>query len=263
MLSHLGPYLSVRPGHPFIVDIQADVGHDIQLKLSDSSIIQLPLQLNMAEALACLAAAKQWEGGGGAAAACSNNDTNINSLATAVDQGTANGYTCHGGKPLGNDVITEAAEVLNITTTTTSSSSSSSSVSLASAAVKTLFGSDNRTGVSGTLHRISAMRDKQGAVIGLTYRIGRHVPGVAMVIGDVLSSMKASIRGSAADRPQSLLLLGRPGVGKTTLLRDIARLMSLPASQGGFGLAVVIVDTSNEIAGKTAGIHGPRGAAAH
>eukprot|EP00878_Enallax_costatus_P014210 GHUV01014864.1.p1 GENE.GHUV01014864.1~~GHUV01014864.1.p1 ORF type:complete len:289 (+),score=92.10 GHUV01014864.1:70-867(+) len=61
--------------------------------------------------------------------------------------------------------------------------------------------------------------------------------------------MKASIKSSNADRPQSLLILGRPRVGKTTLLRDIARIMSLPPEEGGLGLAVVIVDTSNEIAG--------------
>lgn len=69
-----------------------------------------------------------------------------------------------------------------------------------------------------------------------------------MLLADVLSSMKQSIRGGGS-RPQSLLLLGRPGVGKTTLLRDIARLMSLTPARGGLGLSVVIVDTSNEIAG--------------
>jgi hypothetical protein len=56
-----------------------------------------------------------------------------------------------------------------------------------------MFGSDERLGVPGTLHRISAMRDRVGGVAGLTYRIGRHVPGVALMLGDVLAAMKASL----------------------------------------------------------------------
>ncbi|WIA32455.1 hypothetical protein OEZ86_003276 [Tetradesmus obliquus] len=116
--------------------------------------------------------------------------------------------------------------------------------------------SDNRMGVPGSLHRISAMRNRQGDIYGLTYRVGRHLPGVALLLADLLSSMKASLRGElGAERPQSLLLLGRPGTGKTTLLRDIARLMSLPPSEGGLGLAVIIVDTSNEIAGDAEECH--------
>ncbi len=92
------------------------------------------------------------------------------------------------------------------------------------------FGADNRAGIERTLHRISAIRNRKGAVIGLTCRVGRAVYGVIDIIQDIITS------GS------SLLLLGRPGVGKTTLLREASRVLSDKQR-------VVIVDTSNEIAG--------------
>ena len=92
------------------------------------------------------------------------------------------------------------------------------------------FGADNRAGIERTLHRISAIRNRKGAVIGLTCRVGRAVYGVIDIIQDIITS------GS------SLLLLGRPGVGKTTLLREASRVLSDKKR-------VVIVDTSNEIAG--------------
>jgi SpoVK/Ycf46/Vps4 family AAA+-type ATPase len=75
------------------------------------------------------------------------------------------------------------------------------------------------------------------------------------MLADVLSSMKASLRqpsffGSSSSRlPQSLLLLGRQGCGKRTLLRDVARLMSLPASEGGLGLSVVLLDADGQLTG--------------
>ena len=94
------------------------------------------------------------------------------------------------------------------------------------------FGSDNRAGIEATLHRISAIRNRQGTIIGLTCRIGRAVYGTVEVIKDVVKSHK------------SILLLGRPGVGKTTLLREIARVLADEEAR-----RVVIVDTSNEIAG--------------
>src|SRR3954469_23535799 len=92
------------------------------------------------------------------------------------------------------------------------------------------FGADNRAGIERTLHRISAIRNRRGEIIGLTCRVGRAVYGTIDIIKDIVTSDK------------SILLLGRPGVGKTTLLREAARVR-------GDQKRVVIVDTSNEIAG--------------
>ena len=94
------------------------------------------------------------------------------------------------------------------------------------------FGDDNRAGIERTLHRISAIRNRRGRVIGLTCRIGRAVFGTIKMIEDLAFSGK------------NILLLGRPGVGKTTMLRETARVLSVEAHK-----RVVIVDTSNEIAG--------------
>ena len=94
------------------------------------------------------------------------------------------------------------------------------------------FTSDNRSGIPGTLHRISAIRNRQGKVVGLTCRIGRVVTGTISCIKDICLQNK------------SILFLGRPGVGKTTKLREISRLVADDLAK-----RVVIVDTSNEIAG--------------
>ena len=94
------------------------------------------------------------------------------------------------------------------------------------------FGDDNRAGIERTLHRISAIRNRRGRVIGLTCRIGRAIFGTIKMIEDLAFSGK------------NILLLGRPGVGKTTMLREMARVLSVSANK-----RVVIVDTSNEIAG--------------
>ncbi|NBT02481.1 MAG: AAA family ATPase [Proteobacteria bacterium] len=94
------------------------------------------------------------------------------------------------------------------------------------------FGDDNRAGIPRTLHRISAIRNRRGDIVGLTCRAGRAVMGTVDVIRDLVESGR------------SILILGRPGVGKTTILRETARVLADDLRK-----RVVIVDTSNEIAG--------------
>ena len=94
------------------------------------------------------------------------------------------------------------------------------------------FGEDNRAGIERTLHRISCIRNRQGHIVGLTCRVGRAVYGTIRIIEDLVKTGK------------SILLLGRPGVGKTTMLREVARVLADDLNK-----RVIIVDTSNEIAG--------------
>jgi stage III sporulation protein SpoIIIAA len=94
------------------------------------------------------------------------------------------------------------------------------------------FTDDNRAGIERTLHRISAIRNRSGEIVGLTCRVGRAVFGTVAILRDVVESGK------------SILLLGRPGVGKTTLLREAARVLA-----DDLGKRVIVVDTSNEIGG--------------
>jgi len=94
------------------------------------------------------------------------------------------------------------------------------------------FSGDNRAGIERTLHRISAMRNRSGQIIGLTCRVGRAVFGTVKIILDLVESGK------------SVLLLGCPGVGKTTMLREVARVLADDLKK-----RVIVIDTSNEIAG--------------
>ncbi|NJN87493.1 MAG: AAA family ATPase [Leptolyngbyaceae cyanobacterium SL_7_1] len=94
------------------------------------------------------------------------------------------------------------------------------------------FSGDNRAGIEKTLHRISAIRNRSGVVIGLTCRVGRAVQGTIEMIRELVESGR------------SILMLGRPGIGKTTALREIARVLADELNK-----RVVIIDTSNEIAG--------------
>ena len=94
------------------------------------------------------------------------------------------------------------------------------------------FGGDNRAGIARTLHRISAMRNRSGEVVGLTCRVGRAVYGTVAIVRDLVESS------------QSILIMGYPGVGKTTVLREIARVLADEMDR-----RVVVIDTSNEIAG--------------
>src|SRR4030081_807089 len=95
-----------------------------------------------------------------------------------------------------------------------------------------MIGDDNRAGIERTLHRISAIRNREGRIVGITCRVGRAVFGTVAIIRDIVES------GS------SILMMGRPGVGKTTLLREAARVLADDLRK-----RVMIVDTSNEIGG--------------
>lgn len=94
------------------------------------------------------------------------------------------------------------------------------------------FNTDNRSGIEKTLHRVSCLKNRKGNIIGLTCRVGRALFGIINIVRDVLES------------GQSILILGKPGIGKTTVIREIARILSDEMQK-----RVIIVDTSNEIGG--------------
>jgi len=98
------------------------------------------------------------------------------------------------------------------------------------------FDRENRATVEGSLHRISAIHNRSGEVVGITFRIGRTISGLLKAIEDILED--------AVDQRRSISLLGKPGMGKTSVLRELSRVL---ADQ--HNLRVVVVDTANEIAG--------------
>ena len=128
-----------------------------------------------------------------------------------------------------------------------------------------LFSVQQRAGISGTLHRVAAIEASDGRITGLTVRIGRHVPSAAWPLTDVLTMIRRDSKhqrtdaevtatasaavnsGSGIGMPSSVLVLGGPGTGKTTLLRDFSQQLSVAF---GLGRRVVIVDSSNEIGGQ-------------
>ena len=99
------------------------------------------------------------------------------------------------------------------------------------------FGSDNRAGLNGQLHRFSAMRDRDDQIAGITMRVGRTVNGNAAMLMDLLMGSDKSI-----------LILGEPGSGKTTIVREATRKLAVNKN-------VIVVDTSNEIAGLLFAFH--------
>jgi hypothetical protein len=203
------------------------------VRLSDGSAFDLPSRVPLSEALAALRDAKQRMGAGQygtqeAAGPGGNSGSQTDSL------GSLHGWL-HRQKPQPSQ---KAQQVDGRTAG--------------------IFDQDNRMALPGSLHRISAAAGRDGSVTGLTFRVGRHLPGAAAPLRDLLAHLAQVHRDAATGAAfggklggsASLLLLGRPGKGKTTLLRDVARVFA-----DDLGLAVVVVDTNNEIAGDGADPH--------
>ncbi|CBJ27608.1 conserved unknown protein [Ectocarpus siliculosus] len=107
-----------------------------------------------------------------------------------------------------------------------------------------LFGRDNMAGFDGLLHRVGVMRDKGGKIYGVTIRVGRYAKGMADMVDDLLFNHHTATGSGkrASQAPASILVLGRHGAGKTTLVRDMCRKLSSHET-------VVIVDTRSDIGG--------------
>jgi hypothetical protein len=152
-----------------------------------------------------------------------------------------------------------SSEPLALIVQPTQHSVPSSSESAKPSINRRLFSRLERAGVSGTLHRISAIRDMEEHIVGLTIRVGRHMRGSSWPVTDVLARIsiedkyKALHRATCGDAssagglPSSVLIIGGPATGKTTLLRDIACQLS---TRFQLGRRVIIVDSSNEIGGQ-------------
>ncbi|KAL4531564.1 hypothetical protein Ndes2526B_g04327 [Nannochloris sp. 'desiccata'] len=224
------------------IEILVDIGRPISVRFSDGTeaFLDDSLQFSVAEALNLLVNARKrlglgigGAGLGGSVDFPATADTPATGTAVAV--ATAGADTLREMNPYGDAVHNSD-----------------------------IFSSDNRAGIPGTLHRISAIRGRKHEVLGLTYRIGRHLEGIGDLVHDLLAHVSrgtgnitttiatdysfnditAAAASTAATTP-SLLLLGPPGVGKSTLLRDVARILA-----NTFSKRVVVVDTSNEIAGE-------------
>ncbi|KAG2500119.1 hypothetical protein HYH03_001701 [Edaphochlamys debaryana] len=230
---------------PLLVDLAADAGRDVRLAFSDGSKRTLEgVKVPMGRALEQLAAHVHALGDASAAGG-----------AMVAGSQSGGGSARRGGRRRSQDsgTGTEAASGGE----GDSWESADDGPEGPAPPSLPLFGLDNRCCPPGTLHRVSALRDpRSGRVIGLTYRVGRHLPGVAGPLADVLADLAGRGRAWYKAKTKSLLLLGRPGSGKTTLLRDIAAHLS-----DGLGLGVVVVDTSNEIAGGDALPHACIGSA--
>ncbi|KAL4443459.1 hypothetical protein ABPG75_011196 [Micractinium tetrahymenae] len=250
------------PAAPAMVRAAEDPGTQLILDLFPDEVraaILAKLQEEAEEAEAAAAVAAAGEGGvaggaaGGAAGAAAGT-AGAQLVEVIVDRGRPVSLRLSSRKELRLDVQFSVEDAL------AHLAAAKGRLHLGDGGHNDLFFSDNRAGIPGTLHRISAMRDRQGGIYGLTYRVGRHVPGVGRLILDILHALSQGhdaagheVQGAVSP---SLLLLGGPGTGKTTLLRDVALLLS-----DTFNRQVVIVDTSNEVAGDGIVPHGCIGGA--